>query len=89
VLLGADVGFKATYDYTGANNYLSVFHNAVSVYVNATVKAGERVDKQLIDMSLQSGYQMMDAVSKTPQEAASEYYQTDWVNERLLSTHAT
>lgn len=32
-------------------------------------------------MSLQSGYMMMDAVSQTPQEAASEYYQTDWVIE--------
>ncbi|OAX35722.1 amine oxidase [Rhizopogon vinicolor AM-OR11-026] len=71
-------GNITTYDYTGANNYLSVFHNAVSVYKNATVLAGERVDKKLVDMSLQSGYMMLNATAKTPQQAASEYYQADW-----------
>jgi hypothetical protein len=65
-----------------------VFHNAVSAYKNATVIAGERVDKKLVDMSLESGYMIMDAVAKTPQQAASEYYQIDWVIECLLQIYA-
>ena len=58
-----------------------MFHNAVSVYKNATILAGQRVNEKLVDTSLQSGYMMMDTVAKTPQEAASEYYQVDWVIE--------
>jgi len=63
-----------------------VFNKSIEAYKNATVLAGERVDMELIDMSLQAGYRMIGAASTTPQEAASEYYQADMVINSLISS---
>ncbi|KAH7921135.1 amine oxidase [Leucogyrophana mollusca] len=74
-------GSISFYDYNGYNNYSDVFNDAVDAYTNATIIAGERVDQQLVDLNLQTGYAIIGAASKTPQEAASVYYQADWTPE--------
>ncbi|KAH7909988.1 hypothetical protein BJ138DRAFT_1153955 [Hygrophoropsis aurantiaca] len=71
-------GSISFYDYNGYNNYSDVFNDAVDAYTTATIVAGERVDQQLVDLNLQTGYGIIGAASKTPQEAASVYYQADW-----------
>ncbi|EIW76696.1 amine oxidase [Coniophora puteana RWD-64-598 SS2] len=69
-----------TYDWTGYNNYTDVFNNAVDAFDNAIVVAGARVANQQVDMSLFSGYSMINEQAQTPQEAASEYWQVDFNN---------
>ncbi|EGO28558.1 hypothetical protein SERLADRAFT_354437 [Serpula lacrymans var. lacrymans S7.9] len=75
-------GSIMTYDYNGYNDYLDVFNDAVDAYTNTTIVAGERVDQQLVDTNLLTGYGIIGASSKTPQEAASIYYQADWTPEQ-------
>ncbi|KAH7923411.1 amine oxidase [Leucogyrophana mollusca] len=70
-------GSITTYDYNGYNNYLDVFNATVGAYTNATIAAGDRVAQQAVDLNLQMGYAIIGSASKTPQEAASIYYQTD------------
>ncbi|KAH8101275.1 hypothetical protein BXZ70DRAFT_891972 [Cristinia sonorae] len=71
-------GSITTYDHTGQVNYLDVFDDAIDQFTNLTIAAGERVRKKLVDLSSRTGYSLVGAKPKTPQEAASEYYQLDW-----------
>lgn len=71
-------GDVMTYDWTGYNNYTDVFNNAVDAFENAVVAAGARVANQQVDMSLFSGYLMINEQAETPQQAASEYWQVDF-----------
>ncbi|KAH7913158.1 amine oxidase [Hygrophoropsis aurantiaca] len=70
-------GSITTYDYNGYNDYLDVFNNAVDAYTNVTIAAGERVQQQAVDLTLQTGYSLLGSAAHTPQESASIYYQTD------------
>ncbi|TCD63141.1 hypothetical protein EIP91_005900 [Steccherinum ochraceum] len=71
-------GSITTYDSTGPVDYLDIFNDSIDQFTNLTIAAGARVDKRLVDLSSRTGYSMVGAKPKTPQEAACEYYQLDW-----------
>ena len=68
----------ATYDETGAVDYLDVFNDSSDQYDTITVASGARVQKQLVDLTARAGYSLIGAKPKTPAEMACEYYQFDW-----------
>ncbi|KAN0079996.1 hypothetical protein V8E55_009562 [Tylopilus felleus] len=71
-------GSVTTYDDSGYNNYTNMSKNAVKEFNQATVLAGQRLEKGEVDLSLRSAYGIMGVSPKTPQEVVSEYYQIDF-----------
>ncbi|KAI0063017.1 amine oxidase [Artomyces pyxidatus] len=71
-------GSMTTFDYTGQVDYLDVFNSAIDAYTNLTVLAGARVSNSQVDTTARTGYSLIGAKPKTPQEKAAEYYQFDW-----------
>ncbi|KZT05264.1 amine oxidase [Laetiporus sulphureus 93-53] len=71
-------GSITTYDESGAVNYTDIFNDSDDYFTTLTVVAGERVQKQLVDLTARSGYSLIDAKPMTPAEKACEYYQFDW-----------
>lgn len=78
----------ATYDFTGAVNYLDIFNDSIDQFTNLTIAAGERVDKKLVDLSSRSGYSLVGSKPRTAQAAACEYYQLDWESGELHCSRA-
>ena len=70
--------YLATFDSTGAVDYLDVFNASEDAYEALTVAAGARVDQQLVDGTARTGYYLIGSKSRTPHAMASEYYQFDW-----------
>lgn len=68
----------ATYNESGAVDYLGIFDNSSDQYNTLTVASGARVQKQLVDITARAGYSLIGAKPKTPAEMACEYYQFDW-----------
>ncbi|KAF7328966.1 Amine oxidase [Mycena venus] len=66
-----------TYDETGPADYLDVFNRAVEAYINLTVAGGARVQRKQVDATCRTGYSIIGAKPKTPEEMVSEYYM-DW-----------
>lgn len=71
-------GSVSFFDYKGPNNYSATFNAAVDTFEQATVLAGQRLQNNQVDMDLRAAYSLMGRSPKTPQEAASEYYQVDF-----------
>lgn len=69
---------SATFDSTGAADYLDIFNESGDAYVNLTIAAGARVTRKLVDGTARTGYSLINAKSRTAQAQASEYYQFDW-----------
>ncbi|KAJ6482097.1 amine oxidase [Mycena vitilis] len=67
-----------TYDEAGPADYLDVFDKAIDAYTNLTVVGGARVPAKQVDATCRTGYSLVGAKPKTPQEMASEYYLFDW-----------
>ena len=70
--------YLATFDFTGAVDYLDVFNASEDAYEALTVAAGARVDQQLVDGTARTGYYLIGSKSRTPHAMASEYYQFHW-----------
>ena len=68
----------ATFDSTGAVDYMDVFNDAEDAYSELTVAAGARVDRKLVDGTARTGYSLIKSKARSPQALASEYYQFDW-----------
>ncbi|KAJ7334786.1 amine oxidase [Mycena albidolilacea] len=66
-----------TYDETGLVDYMDIFKDAQDAYTNLTIAAGVRVQKRKVDCTARTGYSLVGAKPKTPQEMAAEYY-IDW-----------
>ncbi|KAF8210927.1 hypothetical protein K438DRAFT_1569398 [Mycena galopus ATCC 62051] len=66
-----------TYDETGKVDYLDILNNAVDAYTNLTVVGGGRVPTRQVDTTCRTGYSLVGAKPKTPQEMVTEYY-VDW-----------
>ncbi|KAJ7629425.1 amine oxidase [Mycena polygramma] len=66
-----------TYDEAGPADYLDVFNKAIDAYTNLTVVGGARVPTKQVDATCRTGYSLVGAKPKTPQEMAAEYY-LDW-----------
>ncbi|KAF8210930.1 amine oxidase [Mycena galopus ATCC 62051] len=66
-----------TYDETGKIDYLDILNNAVDAYTNLTVVGGGRVPTRQVDTTCRTGYSLVGAKPKTPQEMVTEYY-VDW-----------
>ncbi|KAJ7126814.1 amine oxidase [Mycena epipterygia] len=67
-----------TYDETGAVDYLDVLNNAVDAYTNLTIVGGARVPRKEVDTTCRTGYSLINAKPKTPQDKVTEYYLFDW-----------
>ncbi|KAJ7707534.1 amine oxidase [Mycena rosella] len=68
----------ATYDETGAMDYLAVIDKAIDAYTNLTVVGGGRVSTKQVDMTSRTGYSLIGVKPNTPQEMVAEYYVFDW-----------
>jgi polyamine oxidase len=68
-------GSVSTYDKTGFVDWLDVFSKSEDDYAALTVAAGARVDKELVDVSARTGYQLIKAKPQDPHARAAEYYQ--------------
>ncbi|KIM37932.1 hypothetical protein M413DRAFT_76550 [Hebeloma cylindrosporum] len=75
-------GSVSTYDATGFVDFLGTFDSSGDGFTNITILAGARVDSSLVDISVRTGYSLVDAKSANPHARASEYYhgplQFDW-----------
>jgi polyamine oxidase len=83
--------WAATYDNTGAVDYLNVFNTAVDDLVNLITKAGalsdnyltrqelnlvdERAAKQLVDITARAAYGLVGAKPQDAHAKAAEYFQ--------------
>ncbi|KAJ6576638.1 amine oxidase [Mycena vulgaris] len=67
-----------TYDETGLVDYLAVLNKAVDAYTNLTIVGGGRVPTKQVDTTCRTGYSLIGAKPKTPQEKVVEYYVFDW-----------
>ncbi|KAJ7485571.1 amine oxidase [Mycena latifolia] len=67
----------ATYGETGQVDYLPVLNTAIDAYTNLTVGGGGRVALNQVDTTCRTGYSLVGAKPKTPQEMVTEYY-LDW-----------
>jgi hypothetical protein len=68
----------ATYDPSGAVDYLNLLENAMDAFNTFTIAAGARLTDNLVDLTARAGYALIDQKPKTPQEMASEYYVFDY-----------
>ena len=68
----------ATYDATGAVDYLHIVQNAMDAYEEFTIAAGARVPENLVDLTARAGYALIGQKPQTPQEMASEYFAFDF-----------
>jgi len=71
-------GSITTYDTTGAVNYVDVFNASVDAYVNLTIIAGNRVPRNLVDITSRTAYTLIKAQPRDSHAKAAEYYQFDW-----------
>lgn len=67
------------------NDYLKLVSSAGKPYLagsthmpEMTMISGDRVPKQLVDMTARSGYSMIGSKPLTRYQMAAEYYQFDW-----------
>ncbi|KAG1727753.1 uncharacterized protein EDB91DRAFT_1253725 [Suillus paluster] len=67
-----------TYDYNGFKEYRHLLDTSYNQFVQTGVVAGERVETQQVDLSLQSAYGIIGATPKNLYEAACQYYEVDW-----------
>jgi len=58
-------------------DYLDVFNKSSDAYTNLTIAAGARVRRSLIDLTVRTGYSLINERPKTPHEKAAEYFRFD------------
>jgi hypothetical protein len=68
----------ATYDTTGAVDYMDDFNNAEDAFSKLLIAAGARIPGNLVDLSARAGYALIGQKPKTPREKASEYFMWDF-----------
>ncbi|KAJ7760480.1 amine oxidase [Mycena metata] len=72
-------GSIATYDETGAVDYLETLNKAVDAYTELTILGGARVPTKQVDTTCRTSYSLLGSKpNNKPHEMVAEYYVFDW-----------
>jgi polyamine oxidase len=70
----------ATYDTSGAVDYMNVVKNEMDAYDEFLVAAGARIPNNLFDLTARAGLSLIGQKPKTPHELAAEYFVFDFTD---------
>ena len=68
----------ATFDQGGEVDFSATLKEYEEAYTGLAVAATTRMERNLVDTTARTGYEMMDVNPKTPHQMAAEYYTFDW-----------
>ncbi|KAG6844453.1 hypothetical protein H0H87_006873 [Tephrocybe sp. NHM501043] len=71
-------GSMKTFDKTGEEDYLEVFNTSVDAFEKLTIKSGERLERNLVDLTAKSTYDLLGYNPRDDHQRAAEYFNFDW-----------